>query len=222
MRKIWLVVAVCYCFQCRETRCVVCHKKKTPRDDPFKVIFQTEKISKEVGELFSVDISLEDEDGKPVKITEDMSLSGKYHRSFYVTGNGDNGRKQQIKQLLEVEKPADSALRVGGRDGEILLPYSSTLSNEGKVSGDGKTVRFENLFYTEKVTGPLVTKRYYKGKYITDDSIPFEIVASTGVTADFALSHADSMVVAKITEGDANHDYLLYRILSLDDAVYYA
>ena len=87
---------------------------------------------------------------------------------------------------------------------------------------NGKTVRFENLFHLEKTSATLVVDRYHKGKPVTDDSIPFEIVDNTGVTVDFALSHADSMVVAKITEGDTNRDYLLYRILSLDDAVYYA
>ncbi len=221
MRKIWLVVAVYYCLQGCDFLCELslgCHEKEIPRDEPFKAILQTEKISKEVGELFSVDISLEDEDGKPVKITEDISLSGKYRRYLFVTGKG-----QQLEQLLRVEEPADSNFRVGWREGGIFLPSQPPpRRNEGKVIDNGKTVRFENLFHLEKTSATLVVDRYHKGKPVTDDSIPFEIVDNTGVTVDFALSHADSMVVAKITEGDTNRDYLLYRILSLDDAVYYA
>ena len=210
MQKICLRVMLCCLLGCVE------HVKnelgEPPPDDPYKIIFQTEKISKEVGELFSVDISFEDEDGKPVKITE----YSKYHRLLCVIGNGDSGRKLPVNQLLEPEKPADRALRVGGHSGD-----SSMAEHEGKVSDDGKTVRFENLFYTEKITGILTTTTcYYKGKNITDDSIPFEIVDNTGVTADFVVSPADGKVVVKITNGDANHDYLVFDIYLSTTDVY--
>lgn len=78
------------------------------------------------------------------------------------------------------------------------------ITNKGKVINDSKTVRFENLFYLEKITTTLKLED-------SNSSIPLEIIDNTGVTADITLTPDASEYVVNITNGDADNDYQIAR-----------
>ena len=194
MRLVWLVILVCCCMH----GCDDDDEKKPDR--PYvrsysKAIFQTDKISKEVGELFSVAISLVDDEGNPIELDGDT-----YHRyrNLYV-------QEKQLTQLASVDSPTDSMLRASFRDGEVFIPTSPPPPrNRGRVSSDGKTIHFEHLFYLEEVTTTLTIEA-------SQSQIPFEIISNSGVAANSTLNTTDSKLVVKITGGDANHTYQIFQ-----------
>ena len=194
MRVMRLVILICCCVPgCDDDG------KKKQTDRPYvrsfhQAIFQTDKINKEVGELFSLAIRLDDGKGNPIELDKDT-----YYRNLYVQG-------KQLPQLLRVDNPTNSMLRASFFDGETFFPTSPPPPrNEGRVSSDGKTIIFEHLVYLEEITTTLTIE-------LSQSQIPFEIVSNSGVAADLTLNPIDSKVVVKITGGDANHTYQIFKI----------
>lgn len=215
MQKIWLVVAVCCCVQCdlfddKDKKDRVEKPKPPLPPEPWScpirtfdeaAVFKTASIRKEVGELFSVDITLK----------EGETVGGLYERMLTVEQDEED-RALRLTQFPDLEKNLqDSTNLVGGdlrasffADGLATQPCKFPPSNQGKVINDGKTVRFDNLFFLAKIKDTLKLEK-------SNSSIPFEIIANTGVTADITLTPDASEYVLNIANGDASKEYQIAR-----------
>ena len=211
MQKIWLVVVVCWCVQCdlfvKSKPGIWAKPTPTPHCPPLSfddaAVFKTTSTRKEVGELFSVDITL----------TESKTVGDAYHRNLKVVKKGEDYARP-LNQLPDLEKQLqDSASLVGGGirsssfdDGLAASCYQSPMINRGKVIDNGKIVRFDYLFYLEKTKTKLKLAA-------SNNSTSFEIIANTGVTFDISLSPDASEYVLNITNGDASKEYQIAEIL---------
>lgn len=146
-------------------------------------IFTVDKIEQEVGQLFSLEITVKDGEGKDAKRRTDFDHIG---LELYHTG------KEVDLELLQWGHDVDF-----GEYKEI-------------VSDGGATRRYNNLYCPQEFSGTLlasVSGITYSGN--NENSIPLEITTNMGIEGFFSLNKATDKLALQLSNAEPSQQYTI-------------